>query len=57
MGWLHLSNTEVYLMLLQNTDKLLNTEVYLMLLQNTDKLLNNVFTEMGLFTQQNLMFI
>ena len=41
MGWLHLSNTEVYLMLLQNTDKLLN----------------NVFTEMGLFTQQNLMFI
>ena len=57
MGRLHLSNTEVYLMLLQNTDKLLNTEVYLMLLQNTDKLLNNVFTEMGLFTQQNLMFI
>jgi len=34
-----------------------NTEVHLMLLQNTDKLLNNVFTEMGLFTLQNLMFI
>ena len=34
-----------------------NTEVHLMFLQNTDKLLNNVFTEMGLFTLQNLMFI